>query len=149
MPGSYQGNLLKNYLMNVLGVNYRFNNSLQITAEHLFNGIGDSNNLDASNIRYKNGVSTSLSDHLSGVSLSYDFNPLLIGRYDAKLAWADSSHQHNFSFVQSIKDNVDLIAGGQINIGDRPNGANWQNPNIQSEFGRLSNTYYLELKCYF
>ena len=149
MPGLYQENLLKNYLMNVLGVNYRFNNSLQITAEHLFNGIGDSDNLDASNIRYKNGVSTSLNDHLSGVSLSYEFNPLLVGRYDAKLAWADSSHQHNFSFVQSIIDNVDFIAGGQINIGDRPDGANWQNPNIQSEFGRLTNTYYLKLKCYF
>jgi len=149
MPGSYQGNLLKNYLMNVLGVNYRFNNSLQITAEHLFNGIGDSNNLDASNIRYKNGVSTSLNDHLSGVSLSYELNPLLVGQYDARLAWADSSHQHNFSFVQSITDNVDFIAGGQINIGDRPNGTNWQNPNIQSEFGRLSDTFYLELKCYF
>ena len=26
---------------------------------------------------------------------------------------------------------------------------NWQNPNILSEFGRLSNTYYLELKHYF
>ena len=149
MPGSYQGNLLKNYLMNVLGINYRFNNSLQITAEHLFNGIGDSDNLDASNVRYKNGVSTSLNDHLSGVSLSYEFNPLLVGRYDAKLAWDDSSHQHNFSFVQSITDNVDFIAGGQINIGDRPNGTNWQNPNIQSEFGRLSDTFYLELKCYF
>jgi hypothetical protein len=149
MPGSYQGNLLKNYLMNVLGVNYRFSNGLQITAEHLFNGIGDSDNLDASNIRYKNGVSTSLNDHLSGVSLSYEFNPLLVGRYDAKLAWADSSHQHNFSFVRSITDNVDFIAGGQINIGDRPNGTNWQNPNIQSEFGKLSDTFYLELKCYF
>ena len=149
MPGSYQGNLLKNYLMNVLGVNYRFNNSLQITAEHLFNEIGDSDNLDASNIRYKNGVSTSLNDHLSGVSLSYEFNPLLVGQYDARLAWDDSSHQHNFSFVQSITDNVDFIAGGQINIGDRPNGTNWQNPNIQSEFGRLSDTFYLELKCYF
>jgi hypothetical protein len=149
MPGSYRGNLLKNYLMNVLGVNYRFNNSLQITAEHLFNGIGDSDNLDASNIRYKNGVSTSLNDHLSGVSLSYEFNPLLVGQYDAKLAWDDSSHQHNFSFVRSITDNVDFIAGGQINIGDRPTGTNWQNPNIQSEFGRLSDTFYLELKCYF
>ena len=149
MPGSYQGNLLKNYLMNVLGVNYRFNNSLQIIAEHLFNGIGDSDNLDASNIRYKNGVSASLNDHLSGVSLSYEFNPLLVGQYDARLAWDDSSHQHNFSFVQSITDNVDFIAGGQINIGDRPNGTNWQNPNIQSEFGRLSDTFYLELKCYF
>ena len=149
MPGSYQGNLLKNYLMNVLGVNYRFNNSLQIIAEHLFNGMGDSDNLDASNVRYKNGVSTSLNDHLSGVSLSYEFNPLLVGQYDARLAWADSSHQHNFSFVQSITDNVDFIAGGQINIGDRPNGTNWQNPNIQSEFGRLSDTFYLELKCYF
>ena len=149
MPGSYQGNLLKNYLMNVLGVNYRFNNSLQIIAEHLFNGIGDSDNLDASNVRYKNGVSTSLNDYLSGVSLSYEFNPLLVGQYDAKLAWADSSHQHNFSFVQSITDNVDFIAGGQINIGDRPNGTNWQNPNIQSEFGRLSDAFYLELKCYF
>ncbi len=149
MPGSYQGNLLKNYLMNVLGVNYHFNNSLQITAEHLFNGIGDSDNLDASNVRYKNGVSTSLNDHLSGVSLSYEFNPLLVGRYDAKLAWADSSHQHNFSFFQSITDNVEFKAGGQINIGDRPNGTNWQNPNIQSEFGRLSDTFYLELKYYF
>jgi hypothetical protein len=149
MPGSYQGNLLKNYLMNVLGVNYRFSNSLQITAEHLFNGIGDSNNLDVSNVRYKNGVSKSLNEHLSGVSLSYEFNPLLVGRYDTKLAWADSSHQHNFSFVQSMTDNVDFIAGGQINIGDRPDGTNWQNPNIQSEFGRLTNTYYLELKCYF
>mgnify|MGYP000359626415 FL=1 len=149
MPGSYQGNLLKNYLMNVLGVNYHFNNSLQITAEHLFNGIGDSDNLDASNIRYKNGVSTSLNDHLSGVSLSYEFNPLLVGRYDARLAWDDSSHQHNFSFVQSITDNMDFTAGGQVNIGDRPNGTNWQNPNIQSEFGRLSDTFYLELKCYF
>ena len=149
MPGSYQGNLLKNYLMNVLGVNYRFNNSLQITAEHLFNGIGDSDNLDASNIRYKNGVSTSLNDHLSGVSLSYEFNPLLVGQYDARLAWDDSSHQHNFSFVQSITDNVDFIAGGQINMGDRPNGTNWQNPNIQSEFGRLNNSFYFELKCYF
>ena len=149
MPGSYQGNLLNNYLMNVLGVNYRFDNSLQITAEHLFNGIGDSNNLDASNIRYKNGVSTSLNDHLSGVSLSYEFNPLLVGRYDSKLAWEDSSQQHNFSFIRSITDNVDLIAGGQINIGDRPNGDNWQNPNIQSEFGRLTNSFYFELKCYF
>ena len=149
MPGSYQGNLLNNYLMNVLGVNYRFDNSLQITAEHLFNGIGDSNNLDVSNIRYKNGVSTSLNDHLSGVSLSYEFNPLLVGRYDSKLAWEDSSQQHNFSFIRSITDNVDLIAGGQINIGDRPNGDNWQNPNIQSEFGRLTNSFYLELKCYF
>jgi len=149
MPGSYQGNLLKNYLMNVLGINYRFNNSLQITAEHLFNGIGDSDNLDASNVRYKNGVSTSLNNHLSGVSLSYEFNPLLVGQYDARLAWDDSSHQHNFSFVQSITDNVDFIAGGQINMGDRPNGTNWQNPNIQSEFGRLSDTFYLKLKCYF
>ena len=149
MPGSYQGNLLENYLMNVLGVNYRFNNTLQITAEHLFNGIGDSDNLDASNIRYNNGVSTSLNDHLSGVSLSYEFNPLLVGRYDAKLAWADSSQQHKFSFARSITDNVDFIVGGQINRGDRPNGTNWQNPNIQSEFGRLSNTFYLELKCYF
>jgi len=149
MPGSYQGNLLKNYLMNVLGINYRFNNSLQITAEHLFNGIGDSDNLDASNVRYKNGVSTSLNNHLSGVSLSYEFNPLLVGQYDARLAWDDSSHQHNFSFVQSITDNVDFIAGSQINIGDRPTGTNWQNPNIQSEFGRLSDTFYLELKCYF
>jgi len=149
MPGSYQGNLLNNYLMNVLGVNYRFDNSLQITAEHLFNGIGDSNNLDASNIRYKNGVSTSLNNHLSGVSLSYEFNPLLVGRYDSKLAWEDSSQQHNFSFIRSITDNVDFTAGGQINIGDRPNGDNWQNPNIQSEFGRLTNLFYFELKCYF
>ena len=39
MPGSYQGNLIKDYFMNVLGASYRFDNELQLTTEHLFNGI--------------------------------------------------------------------------------------------------------------
>ena len=149
MPGSYQGNLLSNYFMNVLGINYRFDNDLQITVEHLFNDRGDSDNLDVSNIRLKNGVNTSLNKHISGLSLNYEFNPLLIGKYDSKFAWKDSSHQHNLSLARSLRDNIDLIVGGQINIGDRPKGNNWQNPNIQSEFGNLTNNYYLKLNCYF
>ena len=149
MPGTYQGNLLKNYFSNVLGINYRFNNNLQFTVEHLFNGLGDSNNLDASNIRYKNDLNSSLNEHMSGISFNYEFNPLLIGNYDTKIAWQDSSHQHNLSLTKSITDNIDFILGGQINIGDRPSGSNWQNPNIQSEFGRLNNKYFLELKSYF
>ncbi len=36
MPGSYQGNLLKDYFMNVLGSSYRFDNNLHLTIEHLF-----------------------------------------------------------------------------------------------------------------
>ena len=149
MPGSYQGNLIKNYFMNVLGASYRFDNDLQLTAEHLFNGIGDSDNLDASDVRYKDGVSTSLNNHLSAILLSYEFTPLLMGRYDSKYAWADSSNQHNFSLTQSIAENTDFMIGGQINIGSRPNGNSWQNPSIQSEFGRLSNTFYIDLKHYF
>jgi len=149
MPGSYQGNLIKNYFMNVFGASYRFDNELQLTAEHLFNGIGDPDNLDASDVRYKNGVSTSLNNHLSAILLSYGFTPLLMGRYDSKYAWTDSSNQHNFSLSQSIAENTDFVIGGQINIGSKPNGNSWQNPSIQSEFGRLSNTFYLELKHYF
>ena len=149
MPGSYQGNLLKNYFTNVLGINYRFNNNLQIIAEHLFNGLGDSNNLDASNVRYKNGLNTSLNEHVTGISLSYEFNPLLIGKYDSKIAWQDSSHQHNITLTKSVTDNFDIILGSQINMGDRPGGSNWQNPNIQSEFGRPSNSFFFQLKSYF
>ena len=135
--------------MNVLGTSYRFDNELQLTAEHLFNGIGDPDNLDASDVRYKNGVSTSLNNHLSAILLSYEFTPLLMGRYDSKYVWADSSNQHNFSLTQSVAENADFVIGGQINIGSRPNGNSWQNPSIQSEFGRLSNTFYIELKYYF
>ena len=149
MPGSYQGNLIKNYFMNVFGISYRFDNELQLTAEHLFNGIGDSDNLDASDVRYKNGVSTSLNNHLSAILLSYEFTPLLMGNYDTKYAWTDSSNQHNFSLTQSIAENTDFVIGGQINIGSKPNGNSWQNPSIQSEFGKLSNTFYIELKHYF
>jgi len=149
MPGSYQGNLIKNYFMNVLGATYRFDNELQLTAEHLFNGIGDTDNLDASDVRYKNGVSTSLNNHLSAILLNYELTSLLMGRYDSKYAWVDSSNQHNFSLTQSIAENTDLVIGGQINIGSRPNGNSWQNPSIQSEFGRLSDTFYIELKHYF
>ena len=50
---------------------------------------------------------------------------------------------------QGSSDSVDFIVGGQINIGDRPTGSNWQNPNIQSEFGKDTNMYYLKLNCYF
>ena len=149
MPGSHQGNLVKNYFMNVLGVSYRFKNEFQLIAEHLFNGVGDSDNLDASDVRLKNGVSTSLNNHLSAASLIYDFTPLLIGQYDTKFVWADSSNQHNLSFHRSVTDNTDFVIGGQMNFGKRPNGTSWQNPNIQSELGRLSNTYFIELKHYF
>ena len=149
MPGSYQGNLIKDYFMNVLGASFRFDNELQLTTEHLFNGIGDQDNLDASDVRYKNGVTTSLNKHISALLINYEFSPLIIGNYDIKYAWADSSNQHNFSIVQSVTENTDFIIGGQINIGKRPIGNNWQNPSIQSEFGRLSNTFYLELKYYF
>ena len=149
MPDSYQGNLVKNYFMNVLGTSYRFDNELQLTAEHLFNGMGDPDNLDASDVRYKNGVSTSLNNHLSAILLNYEFTPLLMGRYDSKYVWVDSSNQHNFSLTQSVAENTDFVLGGQINIGSRPNGNSWQNPSIQSEFGRLLNTFYIELKHYF
>ena len=44
---------------------------------------------------------------------------------------------------------IDLTIGGQLNFGNRPNGSNWQNPKLQSEYGSLSNIYYLELKRYF
>ena len=65
------------------------------------------------------------------------------------LAWQDSSHQHNITLIKSITDNLDFIFGSQINIGDRPSGSNWQNPNIQSEFGRQNNKYFFQLKSYF
>jgi len=149
MPSSYQGNLIKNHFMNVLGASYHFDNNLDVTAEHLFNEMGDPDNLDASDIRRKNGVSTSLNNNLSAILMSYEFTPLLMSKYDAKLAWGDSSHQHNFSFIKSVTENIDLIIGGQLNFGNRPNGSNWQNPKLQSEYGSLSNIYYLELMQYF
>jgi len=149
MPSSYQGNLIKNHFMNVLGASYHFDNNLDVTAEHLFNEMGDPDNLDASDIRRKNGVSTSLNNNLSAILMSYEFTPLLMSKYDAKLAWGDSSHQHNFSFIKSVTENIDLTIGGQLNFGNRPNGSNWQNPKLQSEYGSLSNIYYLELKRYF
>ncbi len=79
---------------------------------------------------------------MTGISLNYEFNPLLIGKYDSKIAWQDSSHQHNITLTKSITDNMDFIIGSQINIGDRPGGSNWQNPNIQSEFGKQNNTFF-------
>ena len=91
--------------MNVLGGSYRFNNDLQLTIEHLFNGIGDSDNLDASNIRYQNGVSTTLNNQLTGFSLDYQITPLLNAHYSMKSAW-DNSSQQNFSIIKSISDNI-------------------------------------------
>ena len=54
--------------------------------------------------------------------------------------------------AEKILDNVDDLYRSNASHGIitlSVTTVNWQNPNILSEFGRLSNTYYLELKHYF
>ncbi|MBW1809235.1 MAG: hypothetical protein JRJ19_08510 [Deltaproteobacteria bacterium] len=138
-----------NHLSAVVGVGHRFENTLDIEAEYIYNGSGDSDNLMAAALRMGGGGSYHMGEHLLGVVASYEILPILKG----SLAWIFSFSDYS-SLIQpglslSVSDEADLIFGAIIGLGARATGDNMLNFEIHSEFGTYPNFYYMEFKFYF
>jgi len=149
LPSGLSGELVEDHLQAVLGLGHRFENSLQIETEYFYNGAGEANDLDAAMYRVVTGTTTNVSRQLLGTLVSYEFLPVLTGRIASLVSLSDSSFQVQPSLSLSVTDEVDLLFGVMVNSGDRPTGASFLRPELQSEFGAESNIVYLELKAYF
>ena len=117
--------------------------------EYLYNGAGDSDDLNASFVRSITGNILQMSRNLTGFLISYEFLPILVGQMIWLHSWDDPSSSIQPVLTWSAADNMDLLIGANINLGDRPTGTSVQNFQIQSEFGTFSNLYFFQFKWYF
>jgi hypothetical protein len=134
----------------VLGIGHRFENSLNLQGEYLYNGLADPDDLETAFYRQGQGLAYHASRHIVGVMASYEILPILTG----SLAWifsaSDASCLFQPGLVYSVADEADLVAGAMIALGKRPHLPGATSPlGLRSEFGTYPDIYYLQFKLYF
>ena len=149
LPDPQEGTLVESYFTAVLGVGHRFDNSLTLEFEYFYNGAGDSDDLNASFLRFITGNILQMSRNSTGFFISYEFLPILLGQFLWLHSWDDPSSSIQPILNWSTTDNIDLLLGANINIGDRPDVTPALDIQIQSEFGTFPDLYFFQFKWYF
>jgi hypothetical protein len=144
-----RGDLIEDYLTAVVGLGHRFENTLVLELEFLYNGGGETDDLDTAWIRFLSGNILQLGRHLVGFLASYDFLPILIGNFALISSLDDGSVLVQPYLTLSLSDEAELLLGATINVGKRPDGDSLQDLQINSEFGSFPNFYFFEIKYYF
>ena len=149
LPAPLEGDLVEDAFTAVLGLGHRFDNTLTVEIEYFYNGAGESNDLDESFVRFRNGSSLQMSRHLTGLLVSYEFLPIITAQLTALYSWEDPSGQLQPILTWSPSDNTEVLVGASINFGDRPEQSSTGQPQLQSEFGTFPDFYFMEFKLYF
>jgi hypothetical protein len=149
LPFPLEGELVEDSFTAVLGFGHRFENTLTVEMEYFYNGAGDSNNLDASFVRFASGNILQMSRNLTGFLISYEFDPIITGQFTAINSWDDPSAQIQPILTWSPSNNTELILGASINFGDRPRKDSAGEVKLRSEFGTFPDFYFMEFKVYF
>ena len=149
LPSPLEGDLVEDSFTGVVGFGHRFENSLTVEIEYFYNGAGDSNDLDASFVRFASGNTLQMSRNLTGFLISYEIEPIITGQFTAIYSWDDPSAQIQPILNWSVSDNTELILGASINLGDRPRKDSSGEVKLRSEFGTFPDFYFMEFKVYF
>jgi hypothetical protein len=141
---------IENHFTAVVGLGHRFENTLQIEMEYLYNGAGDPDDKMAALMRMLGGGSFHMGEHLLGVVATYEIIPILNG----SLAWifsiSDLSSLIQPGLALSVSDEAEFLFGAMIGLGARPVPSGIAGlPQLESEFGTYPNIYYMEFKFYF
>ena len=148
-----QVDLVEDHLIVVAGVDYRFANTVYCNMEFLFNGAGDSSDLEASLLRSAIGQSVSLGEYLAGLQVSYEFHPLLTGQAVWIYSFSDTSSLVSPTLTYSLADEAEFLCGAFLGFGKRPSsrqvapGLNM--PVLESEYGTYPHVFFMEFKFYF
>ena len=143
------GDLYEDHLTAVLGLSRRFESSLILEMEYLYNGAGESSRLEAGLARFQNGASLHVGQNLLGALASYELSPLVTGSLAAIVSLTDGSLQVQPTLTISASDNTDIILGASLNTGRRPKATPPFALEIKSEFGTYPNVLFGEIKVYF
>jgi len=149
LAGPPAGDLIEDNFTAVVGIGHRFDNTLTLQLEYFYNGAGDSHDLNPSFVRFITGNILQMSSNLTGFLISYEFLPILLGQLIWLQSWDDSSSGIQPIISWSATDNIDLLIGANINLGERPTEAPAMTPKIRSEFGTFPNLYFFQFKWHF
>ena len=127
----------------VLGLGRRFESTLHLQVEHLYNG-GARPDLAESFALVAAGRLQQATRNVTGVVASYELLPVLTGSVALLFAWTDRSFAVQPGLAYSAADEVDLVAGALFAFGERPQGTA-----LRSELGTYPDFYYVEAKIYF
>ena len=144
-----RGDVFEDYITAVIGLGRRFESSLILEIEYLYNDGGESIDLNTAAVRLERGAILHLGRHLAGFRASYEFGPLLNGQFAAIYSLSDNSLQLQPSIILSLSDNADLLVGSTLNFGERPEISASGLTKIKSEFGSYPNFFFAEFKVYF
>ena len=149
LPCPMHGKLYEDHLMAVAGIGHRFENTLTLELEYLYNGAGDPDNLEASFLRVLHGITPHAGRHLTGFMVSYEFLPILLGQMVWLHSISDDSGVVQPSLQLSLSEEVDLLVAATFSRGDRPSLRYGLIPVYESEFGSYPDVYLIEIKFYF
>ena len=149
LPGALLGPLVESHATAVLGIGHRFENTLHVQMEYLYNGQGEPDRLSLGLTRVSHGQSYHMGAHVLGATASYEILPILTGQLAAIASLDARSAQIQPSFTWSASDEIEVVGGAIVSLGDRPSGASPFVPNLQSEFGTYPDFYFIEVKAYF
>ena len=149
LPAPLEGDLVEDAFTAVVGFGHRFDNTLTVEIEYFYNGAGESDARIESFVRFRNGSSLQMSQHLTGLLVSYEFLPIITGQLTALYSWDDPASQIQPILTWSPSDNTEVLVGASINFGDRPEQTSTGQPQLQSEFGTFPDFYFMEFKLYF
>lgn len=144
--------LVEDHFSLVLGVDHRFDSSLYLNFEYFFNGAADDGDLAKGVLKTAIGETLSLSEHLAGIQVSYEFHPLLTGQASWIFSLSDASSLLSPTMTFSVADEADFIAGATISYGEGPEKQGAGEPAIieaKSEFGTYPDVVFMEFKFYF
>lgn len=126
-----------------IGLEHRFENSLNIRVEQFYHGGGYSSVKDYTiSPTARHGLY--LGRSYTALGMGYDFTPLFKGEAVSIANWTDSSYLLSFYSVYSASDEAEFSAGLSIPIGSNP-----RESVIESEFGFYPYSFNLEFRIHF
>jgi len=141
--GNSQHDSVGDYQQFSLGLEHRWENSLELRLELFYNGLGEYSvshyraASTAGSVRY-------LARRYSALGASYDITPLLMGEALIISNLDDQSQLLSLNTVYSLSDESELVVNANIPFGSKPD-----NGRLKSEFGVYSKSVSMELRFYF
>lgn len=128
-----------------LGIEHRWENSLNLRLEHFYHGNGASSVSDYDiTPTAAQGNSIYLGRNYTALGIGYEFTPLLNAEMLTIANLIDHSYLLSFNAIYSLSDEAELATNLGVPIGKKPEGNE-----IKSEFGLYPYTVSIEVRCYF
>lgn len=128
-----------------LGIEHRWENSLNLRLEHFYHGKGADSVSDYDiTPTAAQGNSIYLGRYYNALGIGYEFTPLVNAEMLAIANLIDHSYLLSLNAIYSLSDEAELAINLGVPIGKKPEGNE-----IKSEFGLYPYMASIEVRCYF